>query len=249
MKIFVLPKTGIQESEKYAVGKIEKALPREWRGYASLEVMERARLAREIDLVLLLPDRILLVELKRWNGQIKSENGYWYLKKPGKTTFEQRGVSPVKKDKEKERIVKSLIERTIKGGYAAFVDSRVVLCGNSPSPILPEEEKASVLQLEEFLQIADPKAYKRLLELPQEFRHRSTTFNPLNHLNEFELLFKGSPELIRAREFSWQNFKVEGVPTFKHPDGLYQEYKSVSLDDPNARALRGCQDFCVGGLP
>lgn len=243
MKIFVLPKTGIQESEKYAVGKIEKVLPREWRGYASLEVMERARLAREIDLVLLLPDRILLVELKRWNGQIKSENGYWYLKKPGQTTFEQRGVSPVKKDKEKERIVKSLIERTIKGGYAAFVDSRVVLCGNSPSPILPEEEKASVLQLEEFLQIADPKAYKRLLELPQEFRHRSTTFNPLNHLNEFELLFKGSPELIRAREFSWQNFKVEGVPTFKHPDGLYQEYKSVSLDDPNARALMRRWDF------
>mgnify|MGYP002140351235 CR=1 FL=1 len=70
MKIFVLPKTGIQESEKYAVGRIEKTLPKEWRGYASLEVIEKGRLAREIDLVLLLPDRILIVELKRWHGQI-----------------------------------------------------------------------------------------------------------------------------------------------------------------------------------
>jgi hypothetical protein len=28
-----------------------------------------------LDLVLLLPDRVLIVELKRWVGQIKSENG------------------------------------------------------------------------------------------------------------------------------------------------------------------------------
>lgn len=243
MKIFVLPKTGIQESEKYAVGRIEKAFPKEWRGYASLEVIEKGRLAREIDLVLLLPDRILLVELKRWHGQIKSENGYWYRKKPSHTSFERMDVSPVKKNKEKERILKSYIERSIKGGYAAFVDSRVVLCGNTPSPILTEEERHSVLQLNDFLELGDPKTYKRLMELPQEFKHRQNTFNPLNHLNEFELLFKGSPELIRAREFSWQNFVVDGVATFKHPDALYQEYKSVNRDDPNARALLRRWDF------
>ena len=243
MKIYVLPKTGIQESEKYAVGRIEKVFPKEWRGYASLEVIEKGRLAREIDLVLLLPDRVLLVELKRWHGQIKSENGYWYRKKPGQKIFERMDVSPVKKNKEKERIVKSYIERSIKGGYAVFVDSRVVLCGNSPSPMLAEEEKASVLQLDEFLEIGDPKTYKRLLELPQEFRNRPNVFNPLNHLNEFELLIRGSPELIRAREFSWQNYVVDGSPTFKHPDSLYQEYKSVNRDDQNARALLRRWDF------
>lgn len=242
MKIFVLPKTGIQESEKYAVGRIEKAFPKEWRGYASLEVIERGRLARELDLVLLLPDRVLVVELKRWNGQIKSEDGYWYRKKPGQKQFERMDVSPVKKNIDKTRILKSFIERSIKGGYAVFVDSRVVLCGNSPSPLLSEEEKPSVLQLNDFLEIGDPKTYKRLLELPQEFRNRRT-FNPLDHLNEFELLFKGSPELIRAREFSWQNYVVEGVPTFKHPDSLYHEYKSVNRDDRNARALLRRWDF------
>lgn len=243
MKIFVLPKTGIQESEKYAVGRIEKAFPKEWRGYASLEVIERGRLAREIDLVLLLPDRVLIVELKRWNGLIKSEDGYWYRKKPGQKQFERMDISPVKKNIDKARILKTFVERSIKGGYAVLVDSRVVLCGNSPSPILTEEEKPSVLQLNDFLEIGDPKSYKRLLELPQEFRNRPRTFNPLDHLNEFELLFRGSPELIRAREFSWQNYVVEGVPTFKHPESLYQEYKSVNRDDPNARALLRRWDF------
>lgn len=243
MKIYILPKTGIQEAEKYAVGRIEKAFPKEWRGYASLEVIERGRLAREIDLVLLLPDRVLLVELKRWNGQIKSEGGYWHVKKPNQATFERRDVSPVKKNKEKERILKSIIDRAIKGGYAAHVDGRVVLCGNSPSPMLTDEEKPYVLQLEDFLQIVDAQSYKRLLPVPLEFQNRPKTFNPLDHLNEFELLFKASPQLIRAKEFSWQNYKVDGAPTFKHPDGLYQEFRSVNLDDPNARALMRRWDF------
>lgn len=243
MKILILPKTGIQESEKYAIGRIEKTFPKEWRGYASLEVIERGRLPREIDLVLLLPDRILIVELKRWHGQIKSEDGYWYRRKANQKHFERMDVSPVKKNVEKARILKTFIERSIKGGHAALVDSRVVLCGNSPSPILAEEEKPLVLQLDDFLEIGDPKAYKRLLELPLEFRNRPRTFNPLNHLNEFELLFKGSPELIRAREFSWQNYVVDGAPTFKHPDSLYFEYRSVNRDDPNARALLRRWDF------
>jgi hypothetical protein len=75
VKIFILPKTGIQQSEKYALEQIEKRLPKHWRGFASLEIVEKSRLGRELDLVLLLPDRVLIVELKRWVGQIKSENG------------------------------------------------------------------------------------------------------------------------------------------------------------------------------
>lgn len=243
MKIFVLPKTGIQESEKYAVGRIEKTFPREWRGYASLEIIEKGRIPRDIDLVLLLPDRILIVELKRWHGQIKSEDDYWYRKKPNQKHFERMDVSPVKKNAVKARILKTFVERSIRGGHAVFVDSRVVLCGNTPSPMLTEEEKPFVHQLEDFLEIGDPRTYKRLLELPQEFRNRPQTFNPLDHFNEFELLFRRSPELIRAKEFSWQNYVVDGAPAFKHPDSLYSEYKSVNRDDPNARALLRRWDF------
>ena len=187
MKIFVLPKTGIQESEKYAVGRIEKTFPKEWRGYASLEIMEKGRIPRDIDLVLLLPDRILIVELKRWHGQIKSEGDYWYRKKPNQKHFERMDVSPVKKNAVKARILKTFVERSIRGGHAVFVDSRVVLCGNTPSPMLAEEEKPFVHQLEDFLESGDPRTYKRLLELPQEFRNRPQTFNPLDHFNEFEL--------------------------------------------------------------
>lgn len=59
--------------------------------------------------------------------------------------------------------------------------------------MLTEEEKPSVLQLNDHSEIGDPKTYKRLLELPLEFRNRPRTFNPLDHFNEFELLFRSSP--------------------------------------------------------
>lgn len=243
MKIYILPKTGIQESEKYAVERIERELPREWKGYASLEIIEKGRLGREIDLVLLTPDRVLIVELKRWNGQIKSENGYWHLKRPGRDTYERCDTSPVKKNNDKAKILKSIIERTIKSGQSILVDSRVVLCGNSPSPILTEDEKPFVLQLDEFVQIKDERSYKRLLPLPDAWQRKGWSVpSPLDRQNEFELLFRSSSH-VRARDFSWQNFKVDGAEIFRHPNDLYREYKAINCDDRNAKALLRRWDF------
>jgi serine/threonine protein kinase len=247
VKIFVLPKTGIQQSEKYALEQIERRLPKDWRGFASLEIVEKSRLGRELDLVLLLPDRILIVELKRWTGQIKSENGYWFLKGLGKDTFDRRGPSPIKVNNDKAKLLKTLLERNIAGGHAILVDSRIVLCGNSPSPLLPEEEKPYVLQLATFLELGDNNVYKRLLPLPDEFKSRQrVSVNPLDKVNEFDLLFRRSPH-IRAREFSWNNYKVEGTEIFKHPAGLYREYKAINRDDANAHALLRRWDFSLLG--
>lgn len=75
MKIHILPKTGIKESAKYAIQRIETAFSRDWRGYASFEIVDKKILNREIDLIILTHDRVLVIELKRWNGQIESIGG------------------------------------------------------------------------------------------------------------------------------------------------------------------------------
>jgi len=230
MRIFILPKTGIQESEKYAVQRIENEFPREWRGYASLEIADKRILQRELDLVLLTHDRVLIVELKRWNGQIKSEGGYWYL------NGNRKDASPVKKNNDKAKILKSIIERNIKNGVTILVDSRVVLCGDSPRPTLEEDERASVLQLEEFLKAKEEKHYARL------FPKKPWATSPLKQFDEFETLFKRS-SYIKAKEFSWQNYRVDGVEIFKHPRNLYREYKAVNRDDSNAKALLRRWDY------
>lgn len=243
MKTFILPKTGIQETEKYAVDRISNEFPREWRAYASLELVEKGRLGREIDLVIITHDRVLIVELKRWNGQIKSENGYWYLKRPRKDDYDRIDTSPVKKNNDKAKILKGILERTIKDGHNVFVDSRVVLCGNSPSPILAADEKPFVLQLEEFLGVCDKSTYQRLLPLAGAWARPDWKFpSPLERIQEFDLLFQASSH-IKARDFSWQNYKVDGAEIFRHPSSVYREYRALNRDDPNAKALLRRWDF------
>ena len=194
MKIHILPTTGIQQSEKYAIERIEREFPKEWQGYASLEIVERGRLGREIDLVILTSDRVLIVELKRWNGAIKSEGGYWYLKRPNRDAFERMDTSPVKKNNDKAKILKTILDAKISGAGSLLVDSRVVLCGNSPSPTLTEDEKPYVLQLDEFLKIKDPVAYKRILPLPIAWQNSKWTVNsPLSNIQKFDLLFRSDP--------------------------------------------------------
>ena len=242
MKIQILPRTGIQLSEKYAIARIEKEFRKEWQGYASLEIVVKGALGREIDLVILTHDRVLIIELKRWNGKIKSEGGYWHLQRPNKDSYERMETSPVKKNNDKAKILKSIIDRNIGGGNV-LVDSRVVLCGNSPNPILPEEEKDAVLQLDEFLKVKDAVAYKRLLPLPGAWQKSGWIVpSPLNSLPKYELLFKRSSH-IRARDFSWQNYKVDGPEIFRHPESLYGEFRAINRDDQNAKALMRRWDF------
>lgn len=243
MKIHILPKTGIQNSEKYAIERIEREFPREWVGYASLEIVEKGRLGREIDLVILTMDRVLIIELKRWNGAIKSEGGYWYRKRPNRDEFERMDVSPVKKNNDKAKILKSILDRQIGGAGSLLVDSRVVLCGNSPSPALTEEEKPFVLQFDEFLKIKDSVAYHRILPLPLAWQNSNWTINsPLKNAQKFDLLFR-SAAYIRPRDFSWQNYTIEGKEVFKHPESLYREYRAINRDDQNSKALLRKWDF------
>jgi hypothetical protein len=224
MKIYILPKTGIRESEKYPIQRIGTEFSRDWRGYASFEIVDKKILNREIDLIILTRDRVLVVELKCWNGHIESINGYWYRNKNRMET------SPVVKTGEKCRILKNYIERSVPSGEAIHVDYRIVLCGNSPRPKLAEHEEAFVLQLEDFLRIKEERIYK------QTFEPKSWAISPLKHLSAFDSLFQKS-SYFKPTEFSFQNYRVEGMEIFKHPGNLYREYKAVNRDDLNAKAL------------
>ena len=230
MKVHILPKTGIKESEKYAIQRMETEFSRDWRAYASFEIVEKRIINREIDVIILTHDRVLVVELKRWNGQIESIDGYWYLNK------NRMVPSPVTVNGEKARVLKSYIERNIPEGSQIYVDYRIVLCGNSPRPILTEEEKSKVIQLDDFLRIKEDRIYKNTLET------KRWAADPLRHQSDFDALFRRS-SFFKPTEFSFQNYRVDGSEIFRHPGNLYREYKAVNRDDPHARALLRRWDF------
>ena len=84
MKIEILSSDGIQASEKDALQRMREAFnasdrSRKWHGYAAFMMMDVVYRDREIDLLLLTHDRVLLIELKKWHGAISTSGDHWLL--------------------------------------------------------------------------------------------------------------------------------------------------------------------------
>ena len=54
-----------------------KALPGDWHAFTNLDLSLPSKGIREIDVVLVVEDRIILVDLKDWKGPIVSSGGDW----------------------------------------------------------------------------------------------------------------------------------------------------------------------------
>src|SRR5437879_2766655 len=85
MKIDYISSEGIQQAEKAALERLRLAFnnapfSQSWYGYAAFMMLDRIRRDREIDLILLTHDRLLVIELKNWNnGTITAMGDHWLL--------------------------------------------------------------------------------------------------------------------------------------------------------------------------
>jgi serine/threonine protein kinase len=234
MKIDIISSDGIHASEKEALERMRQAFNAseyslKWQGYAGFMMMDTTYRDREIDLVLLTHDRLLLIELKKWRGKIEPMQDHWLR------DGDDMGRSPVKVLADKWKILSSKIRtRLPEPAKSVFIDYRVVMCGTADFSAIPEDEKAFVLTLDHFLKVAKPGAYR------QEFSN-PTAGKPNLYLQTFTQFFRGRD--FKPAGFSFGNFQIVGEATFPHPQGLYKEYKSVKKDDQRHEALLRRWDF------
>lgn len=78
MDVKILGGTGLHASETRAVALMKEKLRSSWKAYASLLVIDDQG-SMDIDTLIITHDRLLLVELKEWNGKLESSEGKWYL--------------------------------------------------------------------------------------------------------------------------------------------------------------------------
>src|SRR5258707_9347433 len=95
---------GVHEREIPGLEKLRALLPREWYGFTNLELATGPGQSREIDLVMITEDRVLLVDLKEWNGRIIAEDGRWIHK------GRDMGPSPVEKIRSNARKVAEVLK-------------------------------------------------------------------------------------------------------------------------------------------
>lgn len=105
---FFMPQ-GPQPTEMEGLVEIRRCLPQEWIGFANFMMRQPRRRGqdREIDAVLITPDRIILVDLKHTRGRIENRGGYWY--RGGERQF----ASPAHKIRENAKVLASLIQREL----------------------------------------------------------------------------------------------------------------------------------------
>lgn len=220
MKITCLNPEGINRYEKDANAKMEKEFSSKWRGYSALELVDIKSGTKEIDFILVTEDRVILLELKNWNGLIKFENNSWYL------NGNYMESSPVNKSANKVKLLLTAIKKKIVD--APWIEHRVILCGNSNLEHFPKEELDYVIKLNDFLKIKDKAYYQKLFPIKP--------YSPMPKLEWFDNFFNFKNN-FKPREFSYYNYKIDGAFTFKHPQDYYKEYRAVKKDDKNYQAL------------
>ena len=161
MKLIQIGKNGLHPREAYAVSEMEEHFQGSWQAYSSLVVTDDQG-PMEVDLLIITSDRILLVEIKDWNGKLTSYRGEWHV--GGRS----RGGSPFNLKKAHALRISKLLQRVLKDkvGYSPLVEAHVVLSGSSTPEELPENEKRYVHSLETFLKIRKPAFYTELCTQP-----------------------------------------------------------------------------------
>ncbi|MDO8729492.1 MAG: AAA domain-containing protein [bacterium] len=236
MKIDYISSDGIHPSEKEAIEKMRLTFnatefSQSWQGYAGFMMMDTTYRDREIDLVLLTHDRLLIIELKKWRGKIEPMQDHWL--KDGN----DMGRSPVLVMADKWKILSSKIQARLPSpAKSVWIDYRIVMCGSADYSEISADEKAYILSLDQFLRIAKPTTYRQIFGDTKGGK-------PNQQIQIFTQFFRGKD--FKPAGFSFNNFQIIGDTTFSHPDGLYKEYKSIKKDDQRHEALLRRWDFAA----
>jgi len=240
VKIKILGANGLHASEVRAVSKME-GFRDSWYGYAGLLVVDDQG-SMDIDVLIITHDRLLIVELKEWNGDLEDIGGQWYI------NGSSRGKSPYATKRVHALRLFNLLKKELKHklGYDLWVEAHVVLCGNSTPEKISNLEKRFVHTLDDFLKVSTNLGYdeivahstipNRLFEKERKPRPNSKEYLPI--LQDFF----NSPK-VRPKQFKVHHFVAEEIPWFTHRNQLYKEFKGIHEEAARELALMRRWDF------
>lgn len=188
-----------QTFEQQTCEKLQAELSDSWQAYRGVTVQD-AKGLMEFDLVMVTHDRVVILELKHWSGQLTSYDGTWFVNGVA------RGKSPVATKRDQAVRLAALLKNELQPtlGYHPFVEAHVVLCGTSSAENLPASEQRFAHTLDDFLKIRNTESYEAIMgEQPRPFdgdRLRPNHPANLNHFDSFFASFQASQEHAPSNE-------------------------------------------------
>lgn len=240
MEIQCLDPLGINGYERDANEILSANLPASWKGYSSLEMRGRQSKEFEGDLIIITHDRIINVELKKWSGKLFSKDGKWIVQFPdGREEHRSHGIRQARRS---AQILATKLKEKLGDRFVPWVDHCVVLCGSASKSDLPADEQGYVFTLEEFSKIGDEKVYKKCFE-DKSWMIKRKEDTPNKNIKQWDRIFSNNSADFKAKNFSINNYVLQGAHLFQHRQGLYSEYRSQRSDNHNYKAIMRRWDF------
>ncbi|MFJ9557832.1 BREX system serine/threonine kinase PglW [Nocardiopsis sp. NPDC101807] len=142
---------------------IRKALPNTgaWRAWSNFTFTANTGHVHEVDLLVVSPSGVHMVELKHWHGGVTSENGTWVQTRPG--GHRQPHGNPLHLVTKKARNLAGLLK---KQGANVFVSASVCFTDSSLRIRLPSNDQNGVYFVDQLVEM--------LSRAPHDERHRIT---------------------------------------------------------------------------
>lgn len=235
MKIKAFTVDGPLPIEIPAIKEIEAAFPSHWMGFANVVVRHptKARHEREIDLILVTDDRVIMVDLKHWRGSLELVDGYWHQ------NGERKDGSPVEKMRGNTILLRQVFEAESFKLGRPHIDGLVVLTHPQCDTSMLGRDAQAVMRLDEFLRLKDPKRYGAHFTNATPHTRNSLT-DPKN--KEHVLRFFRSGRVFEPRKTRFRGYEVVD-PNPEFFTGLFAEYLARDVDNPGATALLRVWDF------
>ncbi|MDT8760555.1 AAA domain-containing protein [Sphingomonas psychrotolerans] len=218
-----LSSAGIQHREVKGLDALAKTFPGNWIVYASLNAFPRNSPPIEIDVFVVMDDRIVLLELKDWNGPLTYKKDKWHH--AGR--FHR---SPVVLGNEKAKKIKGMVSSQIPSIRDVYVDSRVVLTATSTRDLLHPDEQPYVLTLEEARRLGDRKDRNKLLGTVR------LTRQPNMYTKDFEKFFEGGT-YFQPLKMSWDGYEVTDQDFYVHRRDVWREHRAELKREERMKAL------------
>jgi serine/threonine protein kinase len=229
-----LASEGIHAREVKGITQLDVALPPDWVFYTGLQYFPGHDTPIEMDLIILMDDRVLLVEIKDWALKIRVEGDNWVVGK------RSRRGNPAKLVAAKARKLKTLLNTRLPH-VPVYVDSCVILTATPEVQGLPPGESRRVLSLAQASHLGDVAIRRSHLAQLQ----LGLKAPPLwQYATQFDEVF-GDRASFRAQEAEFDGFRVTEENVFIHPNGVWSEHRAEEADRNNSTALLRCWNFAA----
>lgn len=245
MKITISGK-GIHRREIAGIGKLRE-LPGHWYCFTNLELIEPGSMPRQIDVIIVLDDRILIVDLKDWSGTITSDADRWFQNNRYVDT------SPVKKILENARVtassLRSFLTKNLPRGTKIdlpLVEGCVVLTNKCDISGLVGSDKNRVFRIDDFCKfIQDPQQRKVRLARGWETSKDVYTATDGKWRPILARFFDASGSYFKPLEKRYGEYRVVSDETYHHPKHIYAEYDVEEVSKSQGFGLLRMWDFSL----